>query len=474
MTRRLVAGYLAITVFVLVVLAVPLGVMFADRERERLTTAIERDARVLAATADDALESGQVGGLGPLAAHYQEQTGGRAVIVDSTGIALADSENPTDPTADFSTRPEITEALAGRFTSGQRASATLGHTLYYVAVPISHGDQVLGAVRVTYASDAVDDRVRRVWVQLGGLGAVVIVITGLGGWLMAMTISGPIRHVEAAADSLASGDLTARTTSDEGPAEVRRLSRSFNQMADQLSALIGAQRSFLADASHQLRTPLTALRLRLESLGGSVEGGSVGASGADLEAADAEVDRLSNLVDGLLAMARIDAQTSEPTVIDVDPIVAERVDVWAPLADERDVDLVTDVITDQGADHRADRPRGRASAVGGSLEQILDNLIANAIEVAPAGSTVTVSTATTPTSVTVAVTDAGPGLSAEQSVKAFDRFWRSPGAPPGGSGLGLAIVRQLAEASGGTATIEHPIPGGLRVVVNLPLAHKGT
>ncbi len=462
MTRRILVSYVLMAVVILSILVLPLGLVFGARERDRLVTAIERDSRVLAAAGDDAFEAGRYDTLPDLVDQYRRQTGGRVVMVDADGRSIVDSGDPGGPTRDFSTRPEIAAALEGRFTTGERESSTLGESLYYVAVPVVHGSDVLGAVRVTYPGTTVTHRTRVVWLQLVSLSGVTLVLVAAAGWIVASTLSRPVRALEAASDRLAAGDLAARVDSEMGPEDLRRVGRSFNSMADRLEALLRSQRSFLADASHQLRTPLTALRLRIESLSASASSPDGDALDAgELEAAEDEVDRLSNLVDGLLAMARLDDRPGAVEPVPVDAVIAERIEWWRPLADERGVDLVART----GA-------AGRASVVSGGLDQILDNLLANALEVAPSGSKVLVTSQAAGDRITVAVGDEGPGMTDAQQQRAFDRFWRGPHSAPGGSGLGLAIVRALAEASGGTAFLRGADPTGVTVGVVLP-AHSG-
>lgn len=183
---------------------------------------------------------------------------------------------------------------------------------------------------------------------------------------------------------------------------------------------------------------------------------------ADISALSAEVDRLSELVDGLLAVARLDAQPGELARIDVGEVISARVAAWSPLADEREVRLTSST---DGTDTMA-------MIVQGGLEQILDNLIANAIDVAPIGSQITVELNAGEHHVRITVSDEGPGLTDAQMARAFDRFWRGPNRPEG-SGLGLAIVRRLAEASGGSAQIGRRATGGLSVAINLPDATTG-
>ena len=228
-------------------------------------------------------------------------------------------------------------------------------------------------------------------------------------------------------------------------------------MVGQVEALVGAQEAFVADASHQLRTPLTAMRLRIENLGAGA--GPVGEQ--DAEAAIAEVDRLSRMVDSLLALARAERAESRPVVVDVSVLVADRADAWTDLAAESGVSMRAVVA-----------PGLRARAADGVLEQVVDNLVDNAVAAAPDGGEVVVSAESDGAHVRVTVTDTGRGMTAEERQHAFDRFWRSTRSSPGaGSGLGLAIVKRLVEGSGGTVALEDAPSGtGLRVVVDLPRA----
>jgi signal transduction histidine kinase len=452
MTRRLLASYLSITAFVLLIIEIPLGITFARAERDRLVAAVERDATVLATIVEDTLEAGATSGLDPVAAGYQDRTAGRVVIVDRQGVTVADSDPPAPGRRDLSTRPEIAAALRGQHTIGSRSSATLGSSFLYVAVPVASQGRVYGAVRITYPTSTVDARVRRVWLALAGVAAVVLGVVALVGLALARSTTRPLRALEQATTAAAGGQLQARAPTDQGPPEVRRLAAAFNDMAARLSRLLAAQRAFVADASHQLRTPLTALRLRLENL----EATTPAAAAGDLGAAVAETGRLARLVDGLLALARAEAAPGRREVVDLAAVVADRRVAWAPLAAEQEVELTV-------------HPTSATPvwAAPGALEQVLDNLLANALRFAPAGSTVELAIRQAGASVELHVTDQGPGMPADQRQRAFDRFWRAPSADRDGTGLGLAIVRQLLEASGGGAEL-HPGPdGGLDAVARL-------
>jgi signal transduction histidine kinase len=460
MTRRLLLSYLSITAFVLLIIELPLGITFARAEYDRLVAAVERDATVLATVVEDTLEAGGTGGLDPVAAGYQDRTGGRVVIVDRQGVTVADSDPPAPGRRDLSTRPEIAAALGGEHTAGSRSSATLGGAFLYVAVPVASQGRVYGAVRITYPTSTVDARVRRVWVALTGVAAVVLSVVVLVGFALARSTTRPMRRLEQATTAVASGDLGARAPTDQGPPEVRRLAATFNDMAGRLGRLLDSQRAFVADASHQLRTPLTALRLRLENLEATLPP----AATDDLRAAAAETGRLARLVDGLLALARAEAAPGRRETVDLAAVVADRQTAWAPLAAEHDVALTVQP-----------GPAAPVWAVPGAVEQVLDNLLANALRIAPVGSSVELAIRRAEGWVELHVIDQGPGMAAEQRERAFDRFWRGPSAERDGTGLGLAIVRQLLEASGGTAEL-HPNPGGgLDAVARLrPADHHAT
>jgi signal transduction histidine kinase len=455
MTRRLVLTYLSITVLVLVVFGVPLGLTYARRQVSDVTAQVERDAFAIASFAEDALEHGAPAPLlATTSERYQERTGGRVVIVDRAGMAIVDTD-PTTPTGvSFASRPEIATALAGEVATGQRHSSTLGAGLVYVAVPVASGGTVHGAVRITYPTAAVDARVRRYWAFLGATGLVSLIAVALVGFGIARWVSRPVRELRQTASALGDGELDARAPTGQGPPELRTLSAAFNAMAERLEELVTAQDAFVADASHQLRTPLTALRLRLETLEPDV----APSSQDDLEAAMAEVARLSRIVDGLLALARPERMLAPQDLHDVVPLLQERQDIWEPLAAERGIALGVDAAAPLPARCRPDH-----------LRQVLDNLLANALDAAPAGTSVRLAAGREGDAIAVHVLDQGPGLDPEARQRAFDRFWRATSVAPsgglGGSGLGLAVVAKLVHADGGTVALEPAIPTGVDAVV---------
>jgi signal transduction histidine kinase len=449
MTRRLLAGYLALAVVVLASLEIPLGVQNARSQRSELETKVERDAVALGSIAQDALRRGssaQIDAVAAVAYGYASDTGGRVVVVDRRGIAVIDTDVADVGRRSFASRPEIKTALAGTVASGIRHSATLGTNLLYVAVPVASGGTIDGAVRITYPTSAVDRRIRHYWLMLLAVAGSVLALAALVGWRLSVFAVRPLRRLEDAAAAVGEGDLAARARDGGGPPEVRSLTSVFNATVAKLEQLVHAQSDFVADASHQLRTPLTALRLRLENLERDV----APAGRAELEGALAEVERLAGLVESLLALARADAGAEPAADVDLALLVRDRIAHWSPLADEQGVRLVA-----------ALEDPDRVHASEARLRQVLDNLLENALEVSPAGAAITLAAAGSE----LRVRDEGPGMSDEERARAFDRFWRARAGS--GSGLGLAIAKRLVEADGGRIALEPAPAGGLEAIVLL-------
>jgi signal transduction histidine kinase len=225
---------------------------------------------------------------------------------------------------------------------------------------------------------------------------------------------------------------------------VRSLAAELNIMVREIEELVESQRSFAADASHQLRTPLTALRLRLENLSHEISTGGR----PQLEGAAVEAERLERIVEGLLVLARAEAPGNVDEPVPLAHVVEGRTDAWTAYAAEREVSLESSVPAEVVVVATADR-----------LEQALDNLLANALAVAPRDSSVKVVWANDE----LHVLERGPGMTEDELRHAFDRFWRA--RPGDGSGLGLAIVRRLVEADGGSIELRKREGGGIDAAI---------
>jgi signal transduction histidine kinase len=380
---------------------------------------------------------------------YTQRTGARVVIVDSRGVSLIDTEQSAH--RDLSTRPEIAIALKGQRAVGRRKSTTLGTNLLYVALPITSSAIVHGAVRLTLDTAHVDAHIGRFWFALGAIAALVLAIIAGVGSVLARSVTRPVRRLNDAALRFAGGDLRVDATAERGPPELRQLSSTLAMMAGRLAVLLDEQRAFVADASHQLRTPLTSLRLRLENLQAHMPS----AEAAEVDSAIDEIERLSALVTDLLQLARADQPaTSEPH--DLAALCADRVDTWGAMAEANDVTLVL-----IGADQPV-----MVSSAPGAIEQILDNALDNALKVSPPGGEIRITIEGTSSEVRLTIADEGPGLSDPDKDRAVRRFWRGD-ASTAGTGLGLAIAAALARTSEGELRLHDSAGGGLAVVLTL-------
>lgn len=461
MRRIFLTSIVGVSATLLVAQGVAVYSYVAGSEQERLITEYERDAFVLGGRVEKLVEiPGHVDPtLSDLVARYATAGNTQVIVVDSSGIGVLTSD-PTELAVgtDYSNRPEIAEALLGNVASGERWSETLQSNLAYVAVPIINGSSVYGAVRLSFPHGEIDQAVVEKtqflwWVAGGALGLSVLL-----SFLVSGLVTRPLRRVESQANALAQGDFSGRLPEKEGPTEIRTLAVAFNAMADKLDSLIRQQRAFASDASHQLRTPLTALLLRIERAREALLTDPVQADDR-LGDAELEVARLSSIVEGLLAIARSESGASEVTTIDVAVVAQDRVENWRALAEEHAV-----TIAYEGP------PSAMARVLTTATEQVIDNLVDNAISHSPEGTAVLVRVRETPTNVELSVIDSGVGMTEEQCQRAFDRFWRADSTKDG-SGLGLAIVKHLTELSGGSASLTPGRAGtGVIATVLLPRA----
>jgi signal transduction histidine kinase len=248
-----------------------------------------------------------------------------------------------------------------------------------------------------------------------------------------------------------------------GPPELRALAVSFNRMSDAVVAAADKERQLVADASHQLRNPMAALRLRVDSLAPDV----APKAQAGYHSLATEVERLEALLDGLLALASADEVAAHPelehdTWCWPDVVVLARLAAWRPAAREAGVQLLDEL----PPDHDAIGPVG---CTGSELAQVLDVLLDNAIRYAGPGATVRVRADRQPDAVRLVVEDSGPGLPAGDRARATQRFWRAARNGDGpGTGLGLAIAERLVTARAGSLSILPAEPTGLAVHVTLP------
>jgi signal transduction histidine kinase len=286
------------------------------------------------------------------------------------------------------------------------------------------------------------------------VGAVALVAALLAGYLLAARTAAPLRRFAATATEVDAGDLSPRITTDPASAaELRTLADSFNLMLDRLEDAFARQRGFVSDASHELRSPLTAIRGQIEVLAREKDPDTAAVKRVET-ATLAELRRVERLVEELLALARLDEG--------VGPARRE-LDVAAFLRDA--------VAAAPGDAALGEVANGRIEADPEMVARVLRNLVENARRHAGTARTVSVSSAAVAGHLRVSVDDDGPGIAPAERERVFDRFHRSDEArsrAAGGSGLGLAISRAIIDAHGGSIWASDSPLGGARISFELP------
>jgi signal transduction histidine kinase len=286
------------------------------------------------------------------------------------------------------------------------------------------------------------------------VGAPLLVVGfGVVCWLLVGSALRPVAELRRGAEEIATTRQARRLPVPEADDEIHRLAMTLNDMLERLERSSVRQRSFVADAAHELRSPLTAIRAQLE-----VARAHPGEADWEEVTADslADVERLSRLVDDLLVLARVEEGAARPAVGTVD---------LARVADEIVERTVSNVpVRRTGADELV------VPADGDALARIVANLVDNAVRYAVTAVTVDVRNGISGSAL-VSVADDGPGIPAAQRERVFERFTRLDDArsrDAGGAGLGLPIVRELVRTQGGEVTLEDNAPG-LRAAVRLPM-----
>jgi len=454
--RRLLVLVLGLVAGVLAALEVPLAVAYAQRTSLDLFVTQLTDTTRFAALAEPRLADPEARDRrsSPLdfeVERYDELYGVAVLIVDREGQVVLSSRPGIDPDTP-TVAAALTTALAGRPAERPHVAWPWDERPYVVAEPVGRDNQIAGAVVTVGPTGQVRSVVLRRVLALvaGGLVALALAALLLGIPIVRWVLR-PVARLAGAADEISRGRLEARVREDAGGApELRSLTTAFNAMADSVERALDRQRFFVSQASHQLRNPLTALRLRVEMLGGHVA-----PSGAEEhQHAVAELDHLGELLDALLRLAGTDARRAERAEVDTAAVASGRVAAWQPVYEQAATPL--ELIAP---------PAGPVVwLIPDVLDQVLDALLDNALKFAP-GAPVRVEVGAG----AVSVTDGGHGLSAEDLAHVGERFWRSrTHQNVAGTGLGMAIAVALVEACGGKLLLERAEPHGLRARVVLP------
>lgn len=392
-------------------------------------------------------------------ARYQRVYGIRVAVYGRNGHPLVGAFAPRH-IPDGPARQAFREALGGRRSHDPPQVLPWDDDRLYVASPIIRDGDVVAVTLVDSPTGKLRSRILRRWLIIAGGEAVALLVATALAFRLAGWVLRPVRVLDRASHDIATGRMASRVAPTGGPPELRRLVGAFNEMADTVEESVEQQRAFVADASHQLRNPLSALLLRIESLGLELPAGHE----AELNGVRGEGRRLSRVLDDLLGLAQAERARPELELVDVGELLEERMDSWRMLADQHQVRLET-------LGPRAATAYSDPVSLGSALDTVLDN----ALKFTPADSRVVARIRVLRESVRITVTDAGPGLTEEELHRIGDRFWRSSlQQNTEGSGLGLSIARALLHGAGGKITFTNDRKegsGGLTVSFSLPRQH---
>ncbi len=386
-------------------------------------------------------------------ARYEELYDIYAGVFDREGRPMAVAPGTWSLPRAGEPREAFQEALAGRRSRDPGQVWPWQRGRLTVASPVIRDGDVVAVVVTHSPTGPLRSRILHGWLLLaaGETAAMLVAVAAairLTGWVLR-----PVRTLDTAAHDIATGRMKSRVVADSGPPELRRLARSFNEMADNLEDVLEQQRAFVADASHQLRNPLSALLLRIDLLALDLPDGH-----EEVASVRSEGKRLARVLDDLLDLALAEHDAGDPELTDIAEIVTDRVGAWSPVAERGGVALTY---------------RGPRAATGWAdpiaLSSALDAVVDNAVKFTPENARVEVTVEVAGDRVRITVADGGPGLTDEELTRIGDRFWRSGRHQNvSGSGLGLSISRALLAPGGATLTYAPNKPTGLRATITLP------
>ncbi|MFD5818954.1 sensor histidine kinase [Streptomyces sp. NPDC059618] len=462
MRTRLLPLLIVLMAAVLLALGVPLAASVAAAQQQRVVVDRIDDTARFAALAQYVTDSPSRSRAGfpdergeTLRAElgrYYEVYGIRAGVFYRDDEPMANAPDNWILPKSGAARDAFNEALVSRRSHDPEQVWPWQQRRLVVASPVVRDGDVIGVVVTDSPTGQMRSKTLHGWLIIGA-GEIAAMLLALGaalrltGWVLR-----PVRVLDATTHDIATGRLKSRVAPAGGPPELQRLARSFNEMADNVESVLEQQRAFVADASHQLRNPLSALLLRIELLALELPEGN-----EEIASVRTEGKRLTQVLDDLLDLALAEHAEADVRLTDIGALAAERVASWQPVADSRGVRLTGNC------------PPTTAWADPITLSSALDAVIDNAVKFTPEGEGVEVTVASNGASSTVVVTDGGPGLGDEDLARIGDRFWRSTAHQNvKGSGLGLSISRALLAAGGGSIAYDHHEPHGLRVTVTVP------
>jgi two-component system phosphate regulon sensor histidine kinase PhoR len=385
----------------------------------------------------------------------------RVTLINSDGVVLCDSMANPSGMDNHLDRSEVRTALGGQAGSGVRFSNTVKASMLYVAVPLETGDGVW-VLRTARSLAAIDALLHDVFRKLFTVMMLLVAAIFLISFYLFRKINPPLYEIRQGAERFARGEFE-RQLPDYQVKEISELANAMNQMAAKLDSLENLRREFVANVSHELKTPVTTIKGFTETL---INGARDNPEDLDrfLDIILRQTDRLTDIIDDLLTLSRLEsAPLSEVLALDwrdLCEILELCKDACQSRADRKEISLQLECNTPI-----------RAHVDHSLLMQAIVNLIDNAIKYSPERTCVKIVAQVETDQVRIAVTDEGPGIMDEHIPRLFERFYRADKARSrklGGTGLGLAIVKHIANVHQGEVEVSSNVGAGSTFSILLP------
>ena len=382
--------------------------------------------------------------LNRIAYKVSEEYNALIVVMDQDGVMVHNqAAGQDDPEFMESLNSEETMMALQRIRAGERIrlrSESGEAPMFTVGVPFTKNNIVTGAVFIQTRAQKIESGLGEILWRVVALAATVMALTGVVVFMFVRRRLKPLKQLEAAAATIAEGDFSVQVDEKTGDRELRELSGAFNTMTKKLQGMEAGRREFVANVSHELRSPITSIK-------GFAEGMADGVVPAEeqpkyLRLVADESKRLSGLIDDLLALSRLEREDAKPDYSDFDINEMLRRAVICRMNDleGKKIDISCEFDTDPCPVH-ADSDR---------IEQVVINLLDNAIKFTPEGGRISLETAVKGETAEITVRDSGGGVLPEDREKIFDRFFTSDRAHTAGkgTGLGLSICKRIMEMHG--------------------------
>jgi len=387
---------------------------------------------------------------------YAREMHARVTILDPN-LTVRYTSDPRVPVHVEDKHPEILAALHQQDDHDIRYDEWTGEDRLFVAAPIWGSDGLEGLVQLSVPMKEVTARVRAMWLTLLTATVVLIALFVLASILLGEQITRPLHRLTAAAHRLAEGDLSTRLEMDRQD-ELGTLAEAFDHMAEEISHLLARERAFVANASHELRSPVTSIQLRAELL--EMAAADEARRARYIHEIREEAENLGQLLQQLLELDELQAPaTRSPAALDIAACLQKVYERLLPQAEHAGLTLTADV------------PASLPSVLmeARDCETLVRNLLDNAIKYTPAGGQVQIRARAIDKGVEVVVRDTGVGIPAQDLPHIFDRFYRVDKARDRtGSGLGLALVKEIVDRYGGEVRVESTEGAGVTMTVRLP------